>query len=290
MDAFINEESLCNQYETIDDFLEKSEPLFKCLNYIVRKQKEVIEIYKHSDLFSKEIVNGMKFYELKTLPYNDKITKMKSILLSITDNPPYWDYQYEEIKQNFNEKYLFEQKDVGGTSIAEAVERNGILINFFNEMYNDKILQISIKTEKKELKSIYTYKYFLKELLDRKIITMDEFVQVAYKNTRLDFSEFEVKYGFSNFEKEEKQECIEAFDRFANHIVWGDIFQDRSLCYKKYQPNNKENDWFSESKYNGYNIEKFRCGQNPKRCFGYRKEGKFFVLRMDRTHDVSDNG
>lgn len=290
MDTFINEESLCNQYLTINEFLEKSEPLFKCLNYIIKKQKNNIKIYKHSDLFKKEIVKGMKFSELRLLPYNDQITRMKSILLSITDNPPYWDLQDEEIKQDFNMKYLLQSKDVGGTSIAEAVERGAILLNFFNDIYNDKLLQIKKGKEIKKVQSSYSLKYFLKQLLYNKIITMDQFVQVAYEGTRLDFSEFETKYGFSNFEVDEIQECIETFDNFVNHIVWGDIYIDRALCYKAYQPNNEKNNWFSDIKYKNLNIEKFRCGKNPKRCFGYRKEGKFFVLRMDRTHDVSDNG
>lgn len=290
MDAFINEESLCSQHETIDDFLQKSEPLFKCLNYIIKQQKQSIKIYKHSELFNKEIIKGIKFSDLRALPYNDQITKMKSILLAITDNPPYWDLDYADIKQDFNKKYLFQEKDVTTTSIAEATERNGIIMNFFNEMYNDQILQIHKEEELKLLQSTYSYKYFLKYLLDKEIITMDEFVQVAYKGTRLDFSEFDTKYGFYNFEKKEKEECIETFDRFVNHVGWGDIFQDRTFCYKSYKPNNKKNDWFSETKYNNIDIDKFRCGENPKRCFGYRKDGKFFVLRMRRTHDISDNG
>ena len=33
----------------------------------------------------------------------------------------------------------------------------------------------------------------------------------------------------------------------------------------------------------------FRC-KNPKRCFGYREGEKFYVLRMERDHKISDNG
>lgn len=36
-------------------------------------------------------------------------------------------------------------------------------------------------------------------------------------------------------------------------------------------------------------IYKFRC-KNPKRCFGYRKNDVFHVLRMERDHKISDNG
>ena len=290
MEAFINEESLCNQYSSIEEFLEKSEPLFRCLNYLLKNKKEKVNILKHSELYEKEIADGMKFRELKTLPYNDKLTKMKSILLAITDNPPYWDWQYEQMVQDFNENYKFNDTDVTGTSIAEAAERKAILMNFFNEIYNDKILSVKKGKEEKNVESTYTYYYFLKVLLKRKIINTDEFVQIAYQNTRLDFSQFEEQYGFADFEKEEIQECIETFERFNEHLVWGDIYQDRALCYKSYKPNNKENDWFSETKYRDFSIDKFRCGKNPKRCFGYKKDGKFYVLRMTRTHDVSDNG
>lgn len=36
-------------------------------------------------------------------------------------------------------------------------------------------------------------------------------------------------------------------------------------------------------------LVEFRC-KNPKRCFGYRKNDVFHVLRMERDHKISDNG
>ena len=42
------------------------------------------------------------------------------------------------------------------------------------------------------------------------------------------------------------------------------------------------------SKYSDKRIDKFRC-VNPKRCFGYRDNDIFYVLRMGRDQNISDN-
>ncbi|MYL54191.1 hypothetical protein GLW08_12670 [Pontibacillus yanchengensis] len=75
---------------------------------------------------------------------------------------------------------------------------------------------------------------------------------------------------------------------YFNDSTWSDIFQNNSLDYKLYQPS-KENDWFKESKFSNKKIYKFRTSQKY-RCFGFRENDTFYVLRFDTTHEISDNG
>ena len=63
----------------------------------------------------------------------------------------------------------------------------------------------------------------------------------------------------------------------------------QGLEYKKYTPKNDEKNWFRGLKYSGQTIMKFRFS-SKMRCFGYRKENKFMVLRLERDHSISENG
>ena len=126
-------------------------------------------------------------------------------------------------------------------------------------------------------------------MYQRKEITINEYINVRYKNTRLNFSKLEDGFGFEILEKKEIEDCIESFERFANHENWENLNHDRSLNYKEYSPSSKKDNWFSETEYKDKKIYKFRCG-NPKRCFGYREQDQFYVLRIEKDHKISDNG
>lgn len=126
-------------------------------------------------------------------------------------------------------------------------------------------------------------------LFQRKEITINEYINTRYKNTRLNFSRLEEDFGFESLEKNEIEDCIESFDRFVDHENWENLNRDRSLNYKEYSPSSKKDDWFRNTEYSGKKIYKFRCA-NPKRCFGYRENDQFYVLRIERNHKISDKG
>jgi hypothetical protein len=115
------------------------------------------------------------------------------------------------------------------------------------------------------------------------------FLIARYDGTRLDFTTLEEKYAFDDFEPDELKDCLQSFDKFVQIENWDVIANDFSLHYKQYSPSSKADNWFREERYNGKKIYKFRC-INPKRCFGYREKDVFRVLRMERTHKISDKG
>lgn len=79
----------------------------------------------------------------------------------------------------------------------------------------------------------------------------------------------------------------EAVKLFAN--TWETIAVDDGLEYKKYTPGSENENWFSGRKYKGKTIMKFRFS-SVLRCFGYRKEDRFRILRIERDHKISDHG
>lgn len=262
----------------------------KCLSYI-RKQNWIVD--KHSTFYNQKITNDKTLHDLKGMRLRgirgDQLRAIKSLLLSTVDNPPFWDFQ-EVFKQNLEPQYIYNKIDVSATSIAEAAEEGRMVLSFQKEEYNDIIMNV-LKDSQQEFQvpSIGTLSYMVERLWENGELNLHEYLMERYKNTRLNFSLFEPEYGFQEFESFEIRDCIQSFDRFVKLESWEKIFQDNRLHYKKYSPSSQKKNWFQGIKYQGKQIDKFRC-VNPKRCFGYREEDVFYVLRMERDHKISDNG
>lgn len=281
---YLNELSLDGQFRDLNEFLDQIMPLIRCLKFIHEKNWK---IYKHSTFYDQKITEDKKLFQLKEVR-DDRLTRIKSLLLGTTEKPPFWDVD-SMIKQDLNSKYLYDVIDVSATSIAEAAEEKGVILSFSKREYNDTIMKVvKDKIEEFSVPSITTLEYLIEKLWELKIITLSEYLLIKYKGTRLDFSLLEKEYSLEDFEKHEVEDCINSFDKFVSLESWDMIFQDNGLCYKQYSPSNKKN-WFKGSQYEEKQIYKFRCG-NPKRCFGYRENDIFYVLRMERDHKISDYG
>ena len=282
---YLNELSLEGQFDSMEDFLAAAEPFLKCLKFIRVNQGQV---NKHSTFYQVHITKDKTWNDLRGLR-GDTVRRLKSLLLSTTDNPPFWDTQ-AELKQDLCAVYKHEDQDVSATSIAEAAEDEGILISIVHPRYQDTKLAIH-KNDQQVLPvpSVVTPGYLAEQLWTRQKIDLYTYLNRHYEGTRLDFSTLERKYAFDDFEFSEIQDCLESFERFVKLESWEMVYQDSALCYKPYSPSSEHKDWFIADRYSGMNIYKFRC-VNPKRCFGYREHDTFHVLRMERDHKISDNG
>lgn len=282
---YLNELSVDGQFQDIEEFSDAILPVMKCLKYI-KNQGGVV--YKYSEFYNRKITKDKTWNDLRTIR-GDHFTRLKSLLLGTTDTPPFWDRQ-DKWKQDIDAKYQLDDMDVAMTTIAEAAEANGVLLSFPMEKYQNKILHVT-KNDAMYLQipSAVSFDFFVESLREKKQIDIHEYVHKKYEGTRLNFSKIEKQYGFYDFEKEEVEDCLRTFDKFVKIENWNAVYRDKSLRYKKYSPSSKENDWFSDDLYKGNIIDKFRCG-NKKRCFGYREDNIFYVLRMERDHKISDKG
>lgn len=283
--VYMNELSIDGQFESMDEFSEAAIPVMKCLKYIKEHEGK---IYKYSGFFNCNITKTETWNDLRKIR-GDKLTRLKSLLLSTTEEPPYWDLQ-DDWLQDVEAQYKCDGIDVTMSSIAEAAEAGALLVSFPMERYQDKKLQV-VKNDNREfeLPSAVTLKFLVDSLKDKNQIDIDEYLCNKYAGTRLDFSKMESRYGLHKFEKEEIEDCLRTFDKFVQLENWNAIFRDESLKYKKYSPSLKDDDWFLNGEYADKEIDKFRC-VNPKRCFGYREGEVFYVLRMERDHKISDKG
>lgn len=285
---YVNELSLHGQYNSWEQFLMQNDKFIRTLRWI-KNNKEHYELYKKTELYCSFVTKDEKLYEIRgkkfQLENNDKARLLKSLLLSLQNDPPYWDSG--EIAQNGI--YHVNGRDISGSSIAEAAQAGQYLLSFADQEYIDKVLVVLHELEKLRVPSIFSFAYLSKMLYESGSIDINEYVKRFYAGTRLEFGKIEQEYGLQYLEKEEVDDCLRNFDRFVSHENWDNILKDNSLVYKAYTPSQKEKAWFRNSKYKDMKIDKFRC-VNPKRCFGYREGDKFIVLRIERDHKISDNG
>ena len=286
---YINEKSLEGQFGTFEDFLDNSMNFIRCLEWL-RKNDSGYKILKKSDLYTAQITKEHCFYELRGFNAssekntNDVLRKLKSTLLFLQNDPPFWDA--EDIIQKG--EYFLDGVNITNSSIAEAAACDGQVLSFDNGLYNDIELNVVNTEMNYSVFSIATLRGMAKSLYENNKLEVDDFLKLYFRGTRLNFTYLEDGYGLIDFEKAEIQDCIKNFIRFSEHQNWNDVYNDRALVYKAYNPSDK-NDWFRESRFKDKKIDKFRC-INPKRCFGFKEKDIFYVLRIERDHRISDNG
>lgn len=279
-DIILNEKSLTGQFSSMDDFYHCIPAFLSCVNYFI-KNKEW-ELSRKTDLFEARITQDQQFFHIRG-DRSDEARKLKQILCKMTDEPPYWDIEPKQTGE-----YYFGEECITGSSVAEASARAGFLLSFPKSDYEDS--NICVKNEKYRIDvvSLTTNKYRNEIFYRKGYQDINTYLKERFRGTRLNFEQMDAAYGLDSFEKSEIEECIQNFERFAGHKDWDEVLADRALHYKEYQPSKKKN-WFKGTIYEDITIDKFRCG-NPKRCFGFRKEDVFYVLRMERDHSISDNG
>lgn len=81
--VYLNELSLEGQFRDIDQFLDDSMPVIKCLKYM---NEQGIGVSKQSNFYDQRITKDKKFNDLRGVK-NDKARRLKRLLLSMADNP-----------------------------------------------------------------------------------------------------------------------------------------------------------------------------------------------------------
>lgn len=281
---YLNERSLHGQFKSLDEFLESLRPVIKCLE-IMNKIPD-INIFKIKNFYSCQITSEEKIKDLRGYEYSDELMRLQYSLDKEIYNDPYWD---DNPKHNLAEQFLWEGEDVTATALAEAAVKGASLLSFRSEAFIDTTLKIEDCNKCYAVKSVHTPGYLSREYVKELSISRKEILLSRYRGTRIDCEALEDKYGADILEKNEFELLISTLDKFVNHSSWEDIDKDDGLEYKKYKPSSSKDNWFKGVKYSGKTIMKFRFS-DVLRGFGYRKGDKFKVIRLERTHKVSDKG
>ena len=279
MEVLINELSLHGQFENEDHFVEEGAIPFVSAFKELNKERDTV--YKKYDLYSYKITPNLSLHNFLTAQgsrLSDVTRKLKSLLSGFILDEPYWE---NNRKHSSDHTYLLDEKDIVGSSLAEACERDKIVISFNSEKFNrEKVSIYKDSSVEVTLDNLFDKGHCNEVNWERDNIGIDEYCVTRFKGDKLDFSHIDSKLGFELLKKEDEELFIGAFKKFTE-LSWLKIPVDDGLDYKPYTDNEKV------FKYVRHKIHKFRVTQKY-RCFGYTVDGVFYVLRFDLEHKLSD--
>lgn len=272
-------------------------------------QQDIIEIFTNVSTLSKKInmFNSQLIFDNKLASFINYIKLIEDrairifLMTKIRNPKPFCSDSFDE--------YFEDKNIVLGNCIVEGATID-ILENFLacamfldspiitpksickNRYFLDKTIYIKCDNGSKELKN-----YFLentKEILDDLEIYIEslevkplEYCLRKFKDGNLNFTLLDDSYGFNILNSSQEKDFLSTFKKFSQ-MNWIDIIKSsankKGLNYKSY-----DGDWFKNTIYSDINIFKFRTSQKY-RCFGYRKDNEFFILRFEIDHRISDNG
>jgi hypothetical protein len=279
MEILINELSLNGQFSSVDCFIETGlMPFVSALNDIELQSNVLYTTY---EFYRSKVTSNNTIHDIlngETSRQYDVIRRFKSQLMKLLNDPRYWE---DDPKHTTASTYSYRGNNICGSSLAEASERDKIIISFF---HNDFIhTQLSVFKDKSEIRidNIFEHGHFTQTAYQRNQMPFDVYCYKTFSNTKLSFSEIDIRNGFSLVRKDEESLFYKGFRKFVD-LSWQQISVDDALDYKEY--NNKN--YFKNI---GEKIYKFRISQKY-RCFGYVKNSTFFVLQFDLEHKLSDVG
>jgi len=281
MDILINELSLEGQYSTVNKFLSEGLSAFinvldeiLVTNHILLKKYDFYNTKITRDIILHDILKGNISREY------DQIRKFKRKLAMLFEEP-FWE---NDKKHSDDDTYLFDNVKINDSSLAESCERDRVVVSFLHS--NFQILEIPVFKNQDEISvdNLYDRFHFLELKRNRKGLSFKEYVKLKFVDTKLDFSLIDDKFGFALFSTTiEENAFLSSFEKFIK-MSWDDISKDDGFEYKPY----KDQGLFKR-KYNDKNICKFRTSQKY-RCFGYRENDTFYVIRFESDHKLSDKG
>lgn len=273
MEIIINELSLSGQFNNEDDFLDNLKKLLPIINLI---DKLEFILLKNYSFFSSQITPNKKLNEI-LYSRDNRVRRIKSYLLKLAQ-PPYWEDTKKHSCQY--DTYTYNSIDICGTSLAEASQRDKLILSFKHDNYDNERLQIKKNDNNIDIVNILSKDILLDNLYQNDTIDALVFCRHKFLNSNLNFENLEKGYAFNKLNNSQITKFIDTFNTFSA-LSWTDINNSDGLKYKQYR-----GDWFKDD-YPA--IYKFRVS-SKYRCFGYRKEDIFYILRFEIDHKVSDGG
>jgi len=272
MEILINELSLSGQFKDENEFLDSFDIVLEFIKFIDELEFTLLKEYS---FFQAQVTSNTKLDNFLKLR-NDRAKRMKRFLLKLAYNPPYWN---ETQKHDCsNDKYLLNANDICDTSLAESCERDRVILSFAHSDFLNTNLEIIKNSSFINIYNFIDKSHFLDYLLSISQIGLLNYCQIKFKNSNLNFSLLDDNYGFNILNISQQKEFINTFHSFSN-MSWENIVSSDGLQYKRYKGN----------EFKQQIIYKFRVTQKY-RCFGYRQDNEFFVLRFEIDHKISDNG
>lgn len=280
MEICINEWSLTGQYTSEQEYIDKG--LFPVIEVLRSMESSPYQCYIISTLYGCYVTPTHTLYRILTdtkSRQSDEIRRFKSLLISKLSVGPYWDMAP---KHSATDLFLMDTKDVGGTSLAEACERDQTILSFWHIDFVNPQINIQKNKVVIPLQNIFNIASYIEYRWERGDISFQGYITFQCRYSKLDFSYIDTKEGFSLISIADEALFADAF-RMFREMSWAEIRKLDGFDYKEYTNVQKNSIAILKSR----KVHKFRIGQKY-RCFGEENKGVFHVLMFDLTHKLSD--
>jgi hypothetical protein len=277
MEILINELSLTGQFASPEHFVKEGLPPLLAVMKEVDSTKDLL--YKKYDFYDSKIDETTTVYDVFVGTVSrlyDEIRRFKSLLAALFENP-YWE---NDRKHEADCSYVYNGKDFCNHSVAEACERDRMIISFIHPDFSITRLLVIKNGVEIIVNNSFDKGHYTEAAWEKGAFDCQAYCARKFAEGKLDFSRIDEKEGFSLLKKEDESLFIDAFRKFTE-LSWPQINVDDALDYKPYPDND------NIFRLIPYKIHKFRVSQKY-RCFGYSDNGIFYVLRFDLEHKLSD--
>lgn len=138
MELLLNELSLSGQFTSIDDFVEHG---VRNVLQIFAELLDEDQVLKKYNFYSSAVLPTQSIYDVLTGSVSrtcDELRKFKVYLSRLFDKP-YWE---DSLRHDADSKYLFGAISVSSTSLAEACERQRIIISFNHNSFRNTSIAV----------------------------------------------------------------------------------------------------------------------------------------------------
>ena len=222
MEILINELSVHEQFSTIDDFSNALKNTIKMYKTIPTE----FTVLKKSDVWSYKPVPDLSLYSILKIRGRSEITRFKSVLSNMITSEPYWDL---EPRHSSPDEYNCENIDnLSGYSIAEACERDCIVISFFSERFGtDEIIVCKNKINNITVSNLQSKNDFLEYLIGSNFYWFKYYCSHRFEESRVDFvvtnGVCQIEQFFCSLMDDEKALVVAAIKKMVLDYVDKDI-------------------------------------------------------------------
>lgn len=144
-ELILNEYSLAGQFSSKEDFIENALTLMVgLLNKL--PQGKGISIWKRNDLWQSNVTSNSSdtLHDIIQTSRERAVTRFKALLTRHFFDSPYWD---NNPKQDKDKTYQWESENVSGSALAEACERDKVIISWQHADFTQPSLSINKESE-----------------------------------------------------------------------------------------------------------------------------------------------
>ncbi|MDL2312813.1 hypothetical protein LJC68_08055 [Bacteroidales bacterium OttesenSCG-928-B11] len=226
MEILLNELSLSGQFVSEDDFVKQGLTPFVTLISTIKEHPGNI-ILKRQDFWQSKVTARETIHDIfvgKSSRINDEIRKSKTLLAALI-NEPFWENMR---RHNAPDAYEINGTDIFDSSIAEACERDRVIVSFIHTDFSSTNLSVLKNKKKLQIDNLFNSGHYFTVAKNKGLI-----VAFSLKNASIFTRTSLIEQGQTVFREiltnrywyldNLHKSHYEVFDDIGNHIGVADL-------------------------------------------------------------------